>query len=64
MPYVSGLLKLVHPRNRHPKVFAMIGSYCCLDESGIHDQAKSVSSLDSLVCQELGGNSRDLGLGR
>jgi hypothetical protein len=34
---VDGLYRLVHPRDGHSKIFAMIDAY--LDESGIHDGA-------------------------
>lgn len=37
-PYkIDELARLVHPRDGHPKIFAMIEAY--LDESGIHDGA-------------------------
>jgi hypothetical protein len=35
---IDELVRLVHPRDGHKKVFAMIDAY--LDESGIHDGAK------------------------
>jgi len=35
---VDELMRLIHPRDRHRKVLAMIDAY--LDESGIHDGAK------------------------
>jgi hypothetical protein len=38
MPYVSELAAMVHPRDGHPKVLAMLDAY--FDESGIHDGAE------------------------
>lgn len=35
---IDEFVKMVHPRDGHPKLFAMLDAY--LDESGVHDQAK------------------------